>query len=110
MGVPARKTLKPRKRRSKALSDHFYKRWLQALVVLEVCPAVCLVGCLVARAVCLVGCLVVSQEQEVCLADLGVLHLLVVRPLPLVLIWTMVPTSRKSINNIYISIVLNLLI
>merc|ERR1712230_255084 len=99
--LPARKTLKPRRRRSKVLLVRFSKRWLQALVVLEVCPVVCLVVCLLARAVCRVVCLAVSQ-QEVCLADLAVLPLVARLLLP-VLIWMMmVPTSRKLINDIYL--------
>merc|ERR1711937_332362 len=80
-----RTTSKPRKRRSRVLSVHFFKKWQQPLmVVLEVCQGVCLVGC-----------------QEGCRVDLVVVRLEVQRLL-LVLIWMMVPISVTLINECFV--------
>merc|ERR1719182_1390027 len=84
---PARTTLKPRKRKSKALLVPFCKRWLQLLVVRE---EACLVECHPAPEGCPVECL---------LADSAVLRRLLVLLVEVTqLMWMMVPTSRKLIN------------
>merc|ERR1712225_164685 len=87
--------MKPRKRRLKVLSVRFCKRWLQPLAVLvEECPVVCLEECPVGcPEECPVGC------QEECLAVSVVLVLLQHRVLVLLMMWMMVPTLRRLINN-----------
>merc|ERR1719182_323496 len=95
---PARTTLKPRKRKSKALLVPFCKRWLQLLVVRE---EACLVECHPAPEGCPVECLLAGSVVLVeCLADSPVLRRLLVLLLVEVtqLMWMMVPTSRKLIN------------
>merc|ERR1711985_17258 len=88
---PARMTLTPRKRKSKILLVHFFKRWLVLLVVVR---EECLVECHPALAGCLVECLLVDS---VVLVDFPVLLLLLVREVTQ-LMRMMVLTSRKSIN------------
>merc|ERR1712119_279355 len=68
----ARTTLKPRKRKSKALLVPFCKRWLQLLVVRE---EACLVVCHPAPEGCQVECLLAGSVVLECLADSPVLRL-----------------------------------
>merc|ERR1719182_152293 len=70
---PARTTLKPRKRKSKALLVPLCKRWLQLLVVRE---EACLVVCHPApEEGCQVECLLAGSVVLECLADSPVLRL-----------------------------------
>merc|ERR1712224_995351 len=91
----ARTTLKPRKRKSKALLAPLCKRWLQLLVGRQ---EACLVECHPEG--CPVECPLVDSPVLVeCLADSPVRRRLVLLLVEVTqLMWMMVPTSRKLIN------------